>query len=166
MRRVRSIKKRNNRKNSTRRMQRGAGLFDSMFNAAESVGTAAKTAASAVKTAATSTAKAAKTAAIEGARTLAPERVAMIEAARAKAALEEPKMAMGQRMAGFSTLGTLAYVANRMEDKIDFLMQKEGLDKQRESIDAYWKRSQQGYFNKKQLQEANLQEANLQEANL
>ena len=137
----------------TRRMHGGAGFFDSMFNAAESVGTAAKSTASAVKTAAKSTASAVKTAAIEGARTLAPERVAMIEASRAKAALEEPKMGMGQRMAGFTTLGNAAYVASRMEDKIDFLMQKEGLDEHRKDIDAYWKRSQKGYFDKKQQQE-------------
>jgi len=59
-------------------------------------------------------------------------------------------MTMGQRMSGFTTLGNAAYVANRMEDKMDFLLQKMGLDTERQNIDAYWKRSQQGYFAKKQ----------------
>jgi len=53
-------------------------------------------------------------------------------------------------MSGFTTLGNAAYVANRMEDKMDFLLQKMGLDTERQNIDAYWKRSQQGYFAKKQ----------------
>jgi hypothetical protein len=61
----------------------------------------------------------------------------------------EPTMNMKQRISGFTTLGNAAYVANRMEDKMDFLLVHAGLDDARKNIDAYWKRSQQGYFAKK-----------------
>ena len=62
-------------------------------------------------------------------------------------------MKMNQRMAEFATVGSAAYVASRMEDKIDYLMKNAGLDEDRKKIDAYWKRSQQGYFGKKQSSE-------------
>lgn len=62
---------------------------------------------------------------------------------------QEPQMNMNQRMAGFTSLANAAYVLNRIEDKLDFLLQKEGLDEQRNGADTYWKRSQFGYFAKK-----------------
>jgi len=62
---------------------------------------------------------------------------------------QEPQMNMNQRMAGFTSLANAAYVLNRIEDKLDFLLQKEGLDEQRKGADTYWKRSQFGYFAKK-----------------
>jgi hypothetical protein len=64
----------------------------------------------------------------------------------------EPQMTLKQRMAGFTTATNAAYVLNRMEDKLDFLMQKEGLDDERKKIDTYWNRFQKGYFDKKQKQ--------------
>ena len=61
----------------------------------------------------------------------------------------EPQMNMNQRMSGFTSLANAAYVLNRMEDKLDFLLQKSGLDEERKGADSYWKRSQFGYFAKK-----------------
>jgi len=61
----------------------------------------------------------------------------------------EPQMNMNQRMSGFTSLANAAYVLNRMEDKLDFLLQKSSLDEERKGADSYWKRSQFGYFAKK-----------------
>jgi hypothetical protein len=131
----RSVNKRYRKKHSTRRMHGGA-WYDSF------IGSTPKTSAPTVQ--------AAEAAPAAQASTTPP--VSEKDTTPLLSKSTEPKMTMNQRMAGFTTLGTAAYVANRMEDKIDFLMQKEGLDDERKNIDAYWKRSQQGYFNKKQSQ--------------
>jgi|LauGreSBDMM110SN_4_FD.fasta_scaffold44866_2 hypothetical protein len=112
-------KKVRGKKAGTRRRQRGAGWLDSLTGKSTTVAATADAAS-------TST---------------APDAEASVK--------PEPQMNMNQRMSGFTSLANAAYVLNRMEDKLDFLLQKSGLDEERKGADSYWKRSQFGYFAKK-----------------
>jgi len=157
MRRVRSTKrncksvnKRYRRKNSTRRMQRGGWEFSDFYKSSSTTKTAAP--ASEKNPLLQKTDPAIEAPPAQGTKGN------IFNMFKSRPETEAPTMGIGQRLAGFATLGTAAYVANRMEDKIDFLMQKEGLDEHRKSIDAYWKRSQKGYFDKKQQHEKAVEE--------
>lgn len=112
-------KKVRGKKAGTRRRQRGAGWLDSLTGKSTTV----------AATASTST-----------------DPDAVLTEASVK---PEPQMNMNQRMSGFTSLANAAYVLNRMEDKLDFLLQKSSLDEERKGADSYWKRSQFGYFAKK-----------------